>query len=383
MTRARSPSTSSTSSGRPARARRAATRITGYVYNDDGDAAVNVALRIHEIDASGTDVASVVAPVGETVPARGRTYFDVAVPRSRFYRVDVSSFDFVELTVEEADAMLESRSDLWAVVLAGGDGDSPTLLRHTLDRVARLIPPSQTVAVTQASQAAHVAVELAGHPAVTVLAQPCDRGSAAGVLLAAHWIRSRAPGAVVAVFPTNHFIVEESLFMSHVAAAGAYVRGASGGAAPAGRAPDRAGARPRVDRARRAARLDGPRRGPSGPRVPRAPARGARAPAARTRPVQHLRLHRHRDRPRGRGPRVPAPAPRPAHPLRSCSPARGTRPSRSSRPTSSRPTADFSRAILASAEVPLAVAEIPALTWWDLGTPERVARGVGVGAPRE
>ena len=89
--------TSSTSSGRPARARAGRTRITGYVYNDYGDAAVNVALRIHEIDASGNDVASVVAPVGETVPAHGRAYFDVAVPSSRFYRVDVASFDFVEL----------------------------------------------------------------------------------------------------------------------------------------------------------------------------------------------------------------------------------------------------------------------------------------------
>ena len=73
-------------------------RITGYVYNDYGDSAVNVALRIHEIDASGNDVASVVAPVGQTVPANGRTYFDVAVPGSRFYRVDVASFDFVELS---------------------------------------------------------------------------------------------------------------------------------------------------------------------------------------------------------------------------------------------------------------------------------------------
>jgi hypothetical protein len=72
-------------------------RITGYVYNDYGDAAVNVALRIHEIDASGSDVASVVAPIGEAVPAHGRTYFDVGVLRSRFYRVDVRSFDFVEL----------------------------------------------------------------------------------------------------------------------------------------------------------------------------------------------------------------------------------------------------------------------------------------------
>jgi hypothetical protein len=73
------------------------TRITGYIYNDHGDSAVNVALRIHEIDASGQDIASVVAPVGETIPAHGRAYFDVGVPRSRFYRVDVTSFDFVEL----------------------------------------------------------------------------------------------------------------------------------------------------------------------------------------------------------------------------------------------------------------------------------------------
>jgi len=73
------------------------TRITGYIYNDHGDSAVNVALRIREIDASGQDIASVVAPVGETIPAHGRAYFDVGVPRSRFYRVDVTSFDFVEL----------------------------------------------------------------------------------------------------------------------------------------------------------------------------------------------------------------------------------------------------------------------------------------------
>lgn len=72
-------------------------RITGYVYNDYGDSAINVALRIHEIDANGHDVARVVAPIGEAVPAHGRTYFDVAVPTSRFYRVDVASFDFVEL----------------------------------------------------------------------------------------------------------------------------------------------------------------------------------------------------------------------------------------------------------------------------------------------
>ena len=117
--------------------------------------------------------------------------------------------------------MRDSRRDLWAVVLAGGAGDSPAPLRHTLDRVTRLIPPSQTLVVTHA---AHVAGEVAGYPAITVLAQPCDRGTAAGVLLAAHWIRARAPGAVAAVFPTNHLVLAESVPMSHVAAAGEYVR---------------------------------------------------------------------------------------------------------------------------------------------------------------
>ena len=117
--------------------------------------------------------------------------------------------------------MRDSRTDLWAVVLAGGAGDSPAPLRHTLDRVTRLIPPSQTVVVTHG---AHVAPEVAGHPAITVLAQPCDRGTAAGVLLAAHWIRARAPGAVAAVFPSNHLVLAESVPMSHVAAAGEYVR---------------------------------------------------------------------------------------------------------------------------------------------------------------
>jgi hypothetical protein len=72
-------------------------RITGFVYNDFGDTAVNVALRIHRIDASGGDVASVVVPIGEIVPALGRSYFDVRVPDSHAYRVEVTSFDFVEL----------------------------------------------------------------------------------------------------------------------------------------------------------------------------------------------------------------------------------------------------------------------------------------------
>lgn len=278
--------------------------------------------------------------------------------------------------------MLESSNDLWAVVLTSGEGDSPTLLSHTLDRVARLTAPSRTVAVTQASHAAHVADEVAGHPAITVLAQPCDRGSAASVLLAAHWIRARAPGAVVAALPTNHFIVEESVFMSHVAAAGAYVRRHPGwllllGVPPAEPAPEHGWIEP------------GEPVGWTG--------RGAvhRVRAFHDKPPAEL-ARRLRGRALCNTSVLMATVAALVDAGQACLPLLHDRLTRFDLFTGTRyeplalqqaylfaPTADFSRAVLASADVPLAVVEIPALTRWDLGTPERVARSVGVGSSRE
>jgi hypothetical protein len=70
--------------------------ITGYVYNDFGDSAARVELRITGLDSSGAEVESVIRPVGGSVPGFGRAYFDIHVPRSPSYRVAVTSFDFVE-----------------------------------------------------------------------------------------------------------------------------------------------------------------------------------------------------------------------------------------------------------------------------------------------
>ena len=129
---------------------------------------------------------------------------------------------------------------LWAIVLAGGDGvrlqpltrrlygeprpkqfaaliGARSLLRQTLDRVALSIPARRTVVVTRRAHAHYTAKEIPGPGGPTVLAQPADRGTAAGVLFPAHWIARQDPGAVVAVFPSDHFIVEEATFMAHVA----------------------------------------------------------------------------------------------------------------------------------------------------------------------
>ena len=43
-----------------------------------------------------TGLDGAVQHVSATVPARGRGYFDVQVPVSSSYRVDVDSFEFVE-----------------------------------------------------------------------------------------------------------------------------------------------------------------------------------------------------------------------------------------------------------------------------------------------
>lgn len=134
----------------------------------------------------------------------------------------------------------------WAVVLAGGDGrrlrfllrevlgdDRPkpyarllgphTLLRQTLDRVSLAIPGPRTLVVTVRDHAHYISEEFAGAPHPTILAQPFDRGTAAGVLYAAHWIAWRNPEATVAVFPADHFLLGEASFMAHVTEVAAWV----------------------------------------------------------------------------------------------------------------------------------------------------------------
>lgn len=92
-----------------------------------------------------------------------------------------------------------------------------TLLRQTLDRVRLQIPSSRTAVVTLRSHARYF-VEQFKHSALPdVLVQPADRGTAAGILFPAHWVSWKDPNATMAVFPSDHFVLEEATFMAHVA----------------------------------------------------------------------------------------------------------------------------------------------------------------------
>jgi mannose-1-phosphate guanylyltransferase len=101
-----------------------------------------------------------------------------------------------------------------------------SLLRQTLDRVALLIPPERTVVVAMSGHLRYLAAELDLHGSKpTVLVQPEDRGTAAAILLGAHWIHARDASATLAMFPSDHLVRAEGAFMDHVQAVAGFVAG--------------------------------------------------------------------------------------------------------------------------------------------------------------
>ena len=146
-----------------------------------------------------------------------------------------------EAVLEDGGGLARTETQhCWAVILAGGEGmrlrplvrqmlgaDRPkqyvrllgqqTLLRQTLDRVSLAIPEERTLVVTVRRHAGYIAEEFSGGTHPRILAQPLDRGTAAGVLYPAHWIAWRNPEATVAIFPSDHFLLGETSFMAHVA----------------------------------------------------------------------------------------------------------------------------------------------------------------------
>ncbi|HYA30765.1 MAG TPA: sugar phosphate nucleotidyltransferase [Acidobacteriota bacterium] len=132
----------------------------------------------------------------------------------------------------------------WAIILAGGEGvrlqsfvhklrgDSlpkqyvnlfgdHSMLEATLRRADKLIPPDrQFVVVTESHfEYVEVAQQLANFPNVGVATQPANRDTGWGLLLALAHIYQRYADATVAIFPSDHFIQEEDLFLAHVDAA--------------------------------------------------------------------------------------------------------------------------------------------------------------------
>lgn len=127
-------------------------------------------------------------------------------------------------------------SHLWSIILAGGDGErtkgfirstlghdkpkqyctfigSRSLIQHTIDRADVLVPPSRRVIVTRTQHHAELTAQLRGREGGTVLYQPSNRGTAAGVFLPLAHVLSRDAEATVVIYPSDHFVYPESAFL--------------------------------------------------------------------------------------------------------------------------------------------------------------------------
>lgn len=128
----------------------------------------------------------------------------------------------------------------WAIVLSGGEGErlrplterwlgnhrpkqyctftgSRSLLEHTWDRTCQLVPADRLMTVI-----GHGHGRFLEHRRVVgkIIEQPRARGTAAGIFLAATYIRSADPQATVFVFPSDHFVFPEKRFVGQVKRAG-------------------------------------------------------------------------------------------------------------------------------------------------------------------
>ncbi|MFZ5862337.1 MAG: sugar phosphate nucleotidyltransferase [Nitrospirota bacterium] len=132
-------------------------------------------------------------------------------------------------------------SNRCGIILAGGDGlrlrpfirrvrgdalpkqyvnfvGKRSMLEHTFHRVERLIPSDRLFTVVSRDHLKHPEVrrQLAGRSKGTVILQPENRETGPGLLLPLVHLHARYGDAVVAVFPSDHFVLHEAAFMGQV-----------------------------------------------------------------------------------------------------------------------------------------------------------------------
>ena len=123
---------------------------------------------------------------------------------------------------------------VWAVVLAGGDGQrvrgllrdrsgkiapkqyctldgGQTLLRRTIERAQQIASHQQLVTVVAEKHRDWWVSELCDLPPRNILVQPENRGTAVGILFSALHVFERYPDATLVYLPSDHWIEKQTL----------------------------------------------------------------------------------------------------------------------------------------------------------------------------
>ena len=128
---------------------------------------------------------------------------------------------------------------VWSVILAGGEGErvrpliqrwlgchkpkqycafvgTRSMFQHTVDRATRLTPPARTVAVVARGHRPDALAQLTRRGVGTLVLQPENRDTVAGLFLPLTYVRARDPLATVVIYPSDHFVYPESRFLDTV-----------------------------------------------------------------------------------------------------------------------------------------------------------------------
>ena len=142
-------------------------------------------------------------------------------------------------TTRTESRLANQRNAEWAVILAGGDGNrlksltrkiagderpkqfcsifgKQTLLEETKHRTALELSPERTVVVVNRTHEKFYAPILGREAAQNILVQPSNRGTAPAILYALLHIAAMDPKALVAFFPSDHYISDNDRFMTHI-----------------------------------------------------------------------------------------------------------------------------------------------------------------------
>jgi mannose-1-phosphate guanylyltransferase len=134
---------------------------------------------------------------------------------------------------------IADRTNEWAVILAGGDGtrlksltrkiagdDRPkqfcavlgraTLLEETRNRVALELPRERILYVVNGIHELYYDRILSDTPAHQLVVQPRNRGTAPAILYSLLRIAALDPKALVAFFPSDHYISDDEKFMQYI-----------------------------------------------------------------------------------------------------------------------------------------------------------------------
>jgi mannose-1-phosphate guanylyltransferase len=133
-----------------------------------------------------------------------------------------------------------SRGRLWSIILAGGNGErisadihkwmgrkvpkqycafvgTRSMLQHTIARADALGPREHQLTVVARSHQSEAQAQLADRPQGTVIVQPKNCDTLAGIFLPLTHVYARDPEAMVVIYPSDHFIYPEKAFIEMTA----------------------------------------------------------------------------------------------------------------------------------------------------------------------